>query len=269
MLPNTSGCGGAAWRQVDNRVLEFGAWHERDLKSRQAVCGEKCFAYGWGECHAVRDFARFVGGAITCEENRMLKCGAMTVDSTSMVDAANVPAWRRTIPLADYEFGQPCHNSLLLAHYPISTRPLLANGDPVVGFILSAMSVPMQRTFGCPPRSPREERVAEPPPPASSPLCDFALNQFPGARPDPRPNLAKTGQNRPKVAMHLRPSHFSRPSHFALRTSKSSRAFAPLRLRVEAIPRRAPRTSAETRQIATKHDKRCQIMVHPRSSCLE
>jgi hypothetical protein len=42
-----------------------------------------------------------------------------------------------------------CFNdSLLLAHDPLRTRLLLANGDPVVGFRLGAMSVSMKRAFG-------------------------------------------------------------------------------------------------------------------------
>ena len=43
--------------------------------------------------------------------------------------------------------GGPFHNSPLFAHYPLSTRPLLAYHDQAVWFILAAMSESMQRTF--------------------------------------------------------------------------------------------------------------------------
>src|SRR5512145_595368 len=40
-----------------------------------------------------------------------------------------------------------CHYSSVLAHYPLITRPLLANGNSANGFILAAMSAAMQQTF--------------------------------------------------------------------------------------------------------------------------
>ena len=80
------------------------------------------------------------------------KC--MLVNSTHLEDDANAAVWFRVRDVFAGEVavkrrssrflrpfsGGPFHYSSVLAHYPLSTRPLLAYGDPPVWAILAAMS---------------------------------------------------------------------------------------------------------------------------------
>ena len=78
----------------------------------------------------------------------------MPVNSTHIEYDANAAVWLRARDVFAREaavkgrfsrflrltIGSLLHYSSVLAYYPLSTRPLLANGDPPVWFILAAMS---------------------------------------------------------------------------------------------------------------------------------
>jgi len=87
---------------------------------------------------------------------------SMLVNSTYLDYDANLPAWLRARDVFVGEdavkelfsrflrsiIGSPYTILSQFAHYPLTIRPLLANCDQGVWFILVAMSESMKRTFG-------------------------------------------------------------------------------------------------------------------------